>query len=147
MNSFQQLGIQIFVRVTVTTFLFLLFLLVLLLTLFHSCDVFIERFHLDGVVQDLLPVLGLPLLDGHQGVLEQLPLDVHLVARLAGEDAGRSAVILHVIDLSHRALGIKVLANLLAHEVILSVDLADWIVHPASALLLLIIPHSGDDYF
>ena len=81
LDSFQQLGIQILVRFTVTSLLFLL-LLFLLLALFHGRDVFIERLHLDRVVQDLLPVLRLPLLDGHQGVLEKLPLDVHLMTRL-----------------------------------------------------------------
>ena len=64
---------------------------------------------------------------------------------LTGEDAGWSAVILHVIDLPHRSLGVKVLPDLLAEKVILSVDLADWIVHPASALT--IVPHSADCYF
>ena len=64
---------------------------------------------------------------------------------LTGEDAGWSAVILHVIDFPHRAIGVKILPDLLSQEVILSVDLADWIVHPASALAL--IPHSADYYF
>ena len=143
LDSFQQLGIQILVRFTVTSFLFLL-LLFFLLTLFHSCDVFIERLHLDRIVQDLLSVLRLPLLDGHQGVLQQLPLDVHLVTSLAGEDAGRCAVILHIIDLTHGALSIKILANLLTQEVLLSVDLTDRVVHPCCPLTL--VTHDDDGY-
>ena len=75
----------------------------------------IEHFHFDRIVQNSLPVLSLPLLDGDEGIFQQLPLDVHLVAGLAGEDAGRGAVILNVIDLAHGALGVKVLANLLVH--------------------------------
>ena len=140
LNLLQQLQIKILVRITV---IFLL-LFLLLLALVHRSNVFIESLHLDGVVQHSLPVLRLSLLDGHQGVLQQLPLDVHLVTSLAGEDAGRCAVILHIIDLTHGALSIKILANLLTQEVLLSVDLADRVVHPCCPLAL--VTHDNDDY-
>ena len=42
--------------------MFLLFLLPLLIV--HLLDVFPQCFHLDGIVHNLLSILGLPFLDG-----------------------------------------------------------------------------------
>ena len=112
----------------------LLFLLPLLVV--HFLDVFPQGFHLDRIVHEFLSVLGLSFLDGDQGILQDLPLDVHLVASFACEDTARGTVVLNIIDLPHGAIRIKVLANLLAQEILLMVDLTDRIVHPVCAFFL-----------
>ena len=55
---------------------------------------------------------------------------------LTGKDASWSTVILHVIDLTHSSLRIKIFANLLPQQIVLSVNFTDRIVHPWCTLLL-----------
>ena len=58
------------------------------------------------------------------------------MASFACEDAAGGAVVLDVIDLSHGAIRIKILANLLSQEILLMVDLTDRIVHPVCPFVL-----------
>ena len=52
----------------------------------------LQCLHLDRVVEQPLPILHLSLLEGHQGIFHQLPLQVHLVLCLAGKYGRWSAV-------------------------------------------------------
>jgi len=96
---------------------------------------FPQCFHLDGIVHNLLPILGLSFLDRDQRILQNLPLNVNLVACFACEDTARGTVVLNIIDLPHGAIGIKVLANLLPQEIFISVDLTHRIVHPVCSFV------------
>ena len=97
---------------------------------------FPQCFHLDGIVHNLLPILGLSFLDRDQRILQNLPLNVNLVACFACEDTARRTVVLHVIDFPHSTVGIKVLPDLLAEEILLPVDLTHRVVHPVGALVV-----------
>ena len=96
---------------------------------------FPQCFHLDGIVHNLLPILGLSFLDRDQRILQNLPLNVNLVACFTCENTARGAVILDVVDLPHRSIGIEVLANLLSQEIFISVDLTHRIVHPVGSFV------------
>ena len=113
-----------------------MFLLLLfpLLTV-HFLDVFPQCFHLDRIVHKLFSVLGLSFLDGDQWILQNLPLNVNLVASFTCENTARGTVVFYVVDLPHGSIGIEVLANLLSQEIFISVDLTHRIVHPVGSFV------------
>ena len=58
------------------------------------------------------------------------------MSSFACEDTARRTVVLHIIDFPHCAVGIKVLPDLLAEEILLPVDLTHRVVHPVGALVV-----------